>query len=58
MKIYLRGLPEGLIGKSEIETESLESAFQDYPMLELFQEELEEVSGGACTARSFRACDG
>ncbi|UQS17129.1 MULTISPECIES: hypothetical protein [Pseudomonas] len=58
MKIFLRGLPEGLIGKSEIEAESLEAALQDYPVLELFQEELEEVSGGACTARSFRACDG
>ncbi|WP_156790784.1 hypothetical protein [Pseudomonas azotoformans] len=58
MKIYLRGLPEGLIGKSELESETLESAFEEYPVLELFQHEIEQVSGGACNARSFRACDG
>ena len=58
MKIMLRGLPEGLIGKSEIESESLESAIVEYPILELFEDEIEHVSGGACNARSFRACDG
>ncbi|WP_160319858.1 MULTISPECIES: hypothetical protein [Pseudomonas] len=58
MKIYLRGLPEGLIGKPEIESESIEAALDEYPVLELFQEDLEYVSGGNCNARSFRACDG
>jgi len=58
MKISLRGLPEGLIGKPEIESDSLESAIVEYPILELFQDEIEYVSGGTCNAVSFRACDG
>ncbi|WP_430444596.1 MAG: hypothetical protein ACQZ2J_26550 [Pseudomonas piscis] len=62
MQIKLRGLPEGMIGKSEIEVESVQDAIEQYPIMELYAEELNEVSGGNCvqstTVSSFAACDG
>lgn len=59
MKFVLRGLPEGLVGKSEIEAESVSDAVNKFPMLELFKDDLEKVAGGILPMVNVsKPCDG
>ncbi|MDK2126395.1 hypothetical protein [Parachitinimonas caeni] len=59
MKFVLRGLPEGLVGKSEIEADSVSDAVKQFPVLELFAADLEKVAGGEIPRVNIhKPCDG
>ncbi|MEN9640355.1 MAG: hypothetical protein RLZZ262_2224 [Bacteroidota bacterium] len=55
MKITLRGLAEGIVGASNIDTVSVEALFKTYPELNKVQHKL-VVSEDRITG--FAACDG
>ena len=55
MSFKLRGLPEGIVGRSEVQARSLEDLFATYPELAAVRDRL-QIDGS--TVRGFMPCIG